>query len=30
MGGLLESWLGWRAVVALPVVGLLLGRRCGR
>lgn len=24
-GGLLESWLGWRAVVALPVVGLLLG-----
>ena len=25
MGGLLEGWLGWRAVVALPVVGLLLG-----
>ena len=25
MGGLLESWLGWRAVVALPVLGLLLG-----
>jgi MFS family permease len=24
-GGLLESWLGWRAVVALPAAGLLLG-----
>jgi MFS family permease len=24
-GGVLETWLGWRSVVALPVLGLLLG-----